>query len=51
MSKFKIHYDDELWDVVWAISALLATHGLTIDVCEEGDGYMEYEIKRVVNGN
>jgi len=42
--KFKVNYDDQLWDVVDRISSTLSKFDLAINELDGGDGFNEYEI-------
>ena len=43
-TKFTIEYDDQPEDIIDRISNVLSQFGLSIEVVDEGDGYIEYEI-------
>ena len=49
MKKFRIVYDDQPNDVVDKIAEKLEVFGIYIQELDGGDGFMEYEIKKIVN--
>lgn len=46
--EFKVEYDDQVFEVIAAISNILNSEfGIEIIETEEGDGYMKYLIEKI----
>jgi hypothetical protein len=50
-SKFKVWYDDDQMNVVDRVKQAIRPFGLEIVELEGGDGWIEYEIKKLPSGN